>query len=474
MRISGTKMLIFLLAFCVVVPLLCVHGVAESSVNISASCDGNAYSGGEIIVKITLSKPQSELAGLEFSLYYNSEYVKPKIVANSEEGREMNALVSKMPLGWEQMSYHSELDSCYRFRFSMPFDKESYLNTASGIVLEIPFTVIQAGSFDFYIPDNEIIAIKASDMAVLGGSGSKITVSASSEEQKLFAEIISSDFAHEGQIYNLKIKVTNLGDAAGIIAAEFKLTYDNTAFAPTITANDSAQMDAFMTNMPQNSWEQMCSLNGEDGIYTLRFAANTAESTDKSEKLLQGSSFYITVPFKAIASEGNIGRFSISSASVIALNNKNEILTGGGSVADVLIEATPEGLIPEDTGYLVENGILYYVDVEMQISDLLEQLKGFYIVDKNGSTVSDGTVCTGYILKGKASFTLAVRGDIDGTGTADSFDYILARRIYFETFSPDELQRISADVNGDGEINQFDYILIKRHYFGTIDINKVQ
>ena len=59
------------------------------------------------------------------------------------------------------------------------------------------------------------------------------------------------------------------------------------------------------------------------------------------------------------------------------------------------------------------------------------------------------------------------KGDIDGNGYIDVYDYVYARRIYFGTYKPNAHEKYLADVNRDGAIDQYDYILIKRIYFGT-------
>ena len=61
-------------------------------------------------------------------------------------------------------------------------------------------------------------------------------------------------------------------------------------------------------------------------------------------------------------------------------------------------------------------------------------------------------------------------GDINKNGSIDTYDYILAARIYFGTFTPTPEQTLAANVNGDALINQYDYLLIKRHYFKTYEI----
>ncbi len=467
MKSFGLKTVIFLLILCLAVPTVKIKAEADA-VSLFLSCEGDAYSGGEVKIKITLSKPAVALAGLEFILNYNSEYVTPIITKNTEDGREMDALVSKMPEGWEQMSFHSA-SGYYHFRFALPDSGNSYLDAAGELTLEIPFTVKKAGSFAFTVNDADVIAIAADEgYTPMSGKGGNLTVFADSEAQKLAVSLNGNERANENGSYNLKIKVTNLGDTAGIIALQFALKYDKTVFAPNMTENNNAQMDIFMTDMPQNSWEQMCTLDEAEGVYTLRFAAVTAESVTKSERLHSGSSLTVTVPFKIIASEGNIGNFSVGGESVLALNNLNQIVSGSGSNISVSVEKGGMGIIPDGLGYIVKNGFLCFVAEKTSVSDFLAPLGGFTLTDKEENEITEGDVCTGYILTdGTNSYTVAVLGDINGTGTVDTYDYILAKRIYFETYSPDALQSLTSDVNEDKTVDQYDYILIKRHYFGT-------
>ena len=58
-------------------------------------------------------------------------------------------------------------------------------------------------------------------------------------------------------------------------------------------------------------------------------------------------------------------------------------------------------------------------------------------------------------------------GDVNGDEVIDQFDYILAKRIYFETYVGDNMELGYADMDNDGEITVFDYLLIKRTYLGT-------
>lgn len=475
MRSFGIRFVVFFVILCLTVPTLGVTA-ANETVSLTMSCDGDAYYGGEIRIRIAVSKPASALSGLEFTLKYNPDHVSPLYTVNTEDGREMDALVEKMPEGWEQMSYHSDDDGLYHFRFAMPDNGKSLLDTAGGIVMEIPFVVLAAGSFDFVIDSADIIAIGSdANLTPMSGNGSMLTVVADSDAQKLSVKLSGSDTANENGLYYLDINVTNLGDTAGIIALQLELEYDKSVFSPTVTENESNQMDSFMTSMPQNSWEQMCTLDAKNGSYTLRFAAIHAESATNAEKLLSGESLTVTVPFKIIASEGNIGSFNVASASIIAVNGVNGVVTGNGSTKSVSIEKAPDAVIPEELGYTVEDGLLLFVPEKTNVADFMTPLKGFTLTDADGNTVTDGYVCTDYILTdGNATaLSVVVRGDADGNGKVDTFDYVLVKRAYFGTYKLTDAGFRAVAISDGVTISAYDYLLIKRHYFGTIDINKM-
>ena len=456
--------------------LSCFSASADSgsSVNIGISCDSDCYVGGQATVKITVSKPACALAGIEFVLNYDSEYVTPLVTENSEEGREMDVLVTKRPLGWEQMSIHYE-NRGYRFRFAADEVQNSFLDEEGELVLEIPFAVKKAGSFDFTVTDGDIIAASADvTNSLLTGKGGSITLFAVNEAQKLQAELFGDPSANERGAYELGIKITNLGDAAGIIAFELKLEYNKSVFSPTITKNDDLQMNAFMKDMPLDKWEQMCSLDEANGRYTLRFAANISDSGKEAARLLSGEAFILTVPFKVIAAEGKLGSFAVGSGTIIGLNSINGIVTGSGSNLSVSIEKRAEGVTPEELGYTVDNGVLCYLPEKLDAKEFLSELAGYTLTDKNGNE-RDGYVCTGDILTdGVNSYSVAVLGDINESGIIDTYDYILSARIYFDTFVPSAAQSLAADVTGDGALDQYDYLLIERHYFNTYTIKVKQ
>lgn len=471
MRSYGIRIFILLLSLCMVFPLLAVNA-ASDAISINASCDGDAYYGGEITVRISVSKPTVALAGLEFTLSYDPAFVRPFVTENSEDAREMDELVTAMPNGWEQMSNHSE--GLYHFRFAGPDGMKDLLDNAGELVLEVRFAVVAAGSFTFDINSNDIIAVaNDSESSVLSGEGTSLTVVAGSEAQKLAISIDSAESASEKGKYLLALKATNLGDKSGIIAVEFALQYDKTVFSPTVTDNKNGEMDSFMTDMP-GSWEQMCSFDSAKGIYTLRFVASNAESVTNADKLASGESFTVTIPFNVIGAEGGIAEFSVSATTIIGVNSINGILAGRGSSKSVSIEKAPEVTVPDELGYTVRDGYLLYVYEKTETKDFLAPFASSMTLERNGVAAESGYVCTGDILTDRSglSLTVVVLGDAASSGTVDKFDYIIVKRQCLGTIVLEADQLLASDATLDGKTDKYDYILIKRHCLGTFTIGK--
>lgn len=73
--------------------------------------------------------------------------------------------------------------------------------------------------------------------------------------------------------------------------------------------------------------------------------------------------------------------------------------------------------------------------------------------------------------KADASFTYEAGytlGDVNGDGSVDTSDALLALRIYVGTYSATDVQRKAADVSKDGVIDTTDALLMLRFYVGNI------
>ena len=60
-----------------------------------------------------------------------------------------------------------------------------------------------------------------------------------------------------------------------------------------------------------------------------------------------------------------------------------------------------------------------------------------------------------------------VKGDVNGDGKINEYDYILVARAILGTYTLDETETLASDIDNNGIINEYDYILIARHHFGT-------
>ena len=60
------------------------------------------------------------------------------------------------------------------------------------------------------------------------------------------------------------------------------------------------------------------------------------------------------------------------------------------------------------------------------------------------------------------------KGDVDGDGYVNQYDYILCRSIVMNEVMPTQQQLVAADTNGDGAVDQYDYILIRRYVQRTL------
>ncbi|MBR6563404.1 MAG: S8 family serine peptidase [Clostridia bacterium] len=105
----------------------------------------------------------------------------------------------------------------------------------------------------------------------------------------------------------------------------------------------------------------------------------------------------------------------------------------------------------------------------LEVRDLIlenpETLTGFDNYCVSGGTLSINNAIEALFQENRGAYT---KGDVDGDGYVDQYDYIACRRIYFGTLTPTEAQLDAADVNGDGEVDTFDVTMISRYYNRTL------
>lgn len=81
--------------------------------------------------------------------------------------------------------------------------------------------------------------------------------------------------------------------------------------------------------------------------------------------------------------------------------------------------------------------------------------------------VSKSVIPDGWSIEHSCTEVPNIAGDIDGNGTVDASDYLLAKRTSFGTYTLEYWEAERADVYSDNVIDSRDYLLIKRICFGT-------
>ena len=445
---------------------------AQNVVSVSVECPGGARVGGVSTVRLTVGAPSQPLSAIEFTLKYDKDFVVPQITGTFESVTPR--FISKMPQGWEQLCALDEAAGLYILRFSAPQDGKPALESGSQIVLEIPFAFIKAGGADFVCESADILAVPASDpLGVLGGSGGRISVAASSETEKVAVSLSGPDEATNGEVYPLDVTFTNLAAGTGIIAAEFVLKYDKSCFSPVIKSNAESEMDVFLSEKDRAGWEQMCTPDDAASRIVMRFAALDL-GADKSRLIPEGGSMTFTVEFRVTGSEGATAAFEVPSAGIIGLNDAMGEVSGSGGKKSVAVKGG--GQTPyTPSAYTVEDGYILGVRENTQIAQFAESVGAQRICDASGRQVESGPVCTGYkAVTDGAEYTVIVRGDANGNGRIDASDYAMAKRTYLGTFAASETQKRAICIRGGVKPSASDYAMIKRHYLRTFDINNVE
>ncbi len=78
---------------------------------------------------------------------------------------------------------------------------------------------------------------------------------------------------------------------------------------------------------------------------------------------------------------------------------------------------------------------------------------GCKVTDQNGNT-----------------YTVIVKGDVDGSGAVDSADYLRIKSMFLGSLTPEGEYFTAADADGSSKIDSTDYLRIKSCFLGTVDL----
>lgn len=109
------------------------------------------------------------------------------------------------------------------------------------------------------------------------------------------------------------------------------------------------------------------------------------------------------------------------------------------------------------------------------VAGLKDEFDGAVVVaDATGVALSNnspvGTGCT--VDVGSVTYTVVILGDVDGSGTITSRDYLMVKRAFLGTLILTTVQNKAACISGGATPTAVDYLKVKRHVIGTYNIFK--
>ena len=111
------------------------------------------------------------------------------------------------------------------------------------------------------------------------------------------------------------------------------------------------------------------------------------------------------------------------------------------------------------------------VKPEVIAQDILDAFGGTAkIVKADGNYLENekSVIGTGYIVED--IYTVIKKGDANGDGIVNSFDYIRIMNYIMNTKEEDNYQKQASDANNDGKVDSFDYIRVMNYIMGTKNI----
>jgi hypothetical protein len=155
----------------------------------------------------------------------------------------------------------------------------------------------------------------------------------------------------------------------------------------------------------------------------------------------------------------------------------------GGNVVSLQLDPI-EVLNPEiaplaSSDYHVSDAMLLNVKAQTTVNALLAQLENgdLEVLDSYGYVLNGNAVVgTGAQVNlyqdGEIVDTVIVTvlGDLDGSGTIDSSDYLRLKAAVMSKFALTDAQRAAADVDGSGKVNSVDYQKIRDYFLGISDL----
>lgn len=202
------------------------------------------------------------------------------------------------------------------------------------------------------------------------------------------------------------------------------------------------------------------------------------ESGTKGSRATSGEEFtYQGVTYKNLFNFFNIGAYSSAESPILAglvwasggsstvvVNGSEENTTNDGAI--VSTDNVTESIVLNKLNAVKQNNCLTNINIGITVGDIKNQLDGLNVI-VDGLNDSD-IIKTGDIIRitdndVTISYTISIKGDVDGDGNINANDYVKIKNFIMEASGSelDIAKSLAADVDNNGAIGSSDYVKIK-------------
>lgn len=142
----------------------------------------------------------------------------------------------------------------------------------------------------------------------------------------------------------------------------------------------------------------------------------------------------------------------------------------------VVVGEIPTLLLQDTSSYELEGDLVTNVPEKTAKADFLSNFAGsesIKLYDESGKEITSDKALIGTgakVVYGSIEATVIVKGDVNGDGAVDAFDYQMLKCCVLKTLEFNELQQKASNVNDDTSIDAFDYQIVKAHVLGNYNL----
>ena len=270
-------------------------------------------------------------------------------------------------------------------------------------------------------------------------------------------------------------------DPRNFLKPERILMFENLGYSSNYTESvvQSIISNTFMSGysfIDNQSYASIFVEAGQTASISAVYLASLArqESGTNGSRATTGAQFtYEGVTYKGLYNFFNIGAYSSASSPVLAGlvwaagGSDSVIVTDPSDNNDVTVSGDlSASKITYALAASISNGVLTNIGLGTKYSEIKNNLKN-YSVSINGIGDNDilktGQVITISDGNNSLTYTIAIKGDVDGDGVVGATDYVKIKNYIMEKAGSelDIARSIAADADGNGSVGATDYVKIK-------------